>query len=284
MKRTVVLFVLCFYFLIGRADTVRIITLSSAITETVFGLGLGKFVVATDVTSVSPRAAAALPRVSKNRSMSAEGLMAFKPTVVLAIEGEVPPAVVKQVSKGGIKFVTLKQGFSVKGSLKFIQDVADGIGEPESGRLAVQRTKLSLDRTLEVVSKESKSKTKPRVLFIYARGTGTMSVAGKGSSIDAMMELAGGKNAVQEFSDFKPYTTEALVEANPDIILMFDFGASSIGGKEAILKLPGVRITEAGKYGRILVMNAALLVNFSTRLPEAIMELHTGMLDMMNLK
>lgn len=122
------------------------------------------------------------------------------------------------------------------------------------------------------------------MLFIYARGTGTMSVAGKGSSIDAMMELAGGKNAVQEFSDFKPYTTEALVEANPDIILMFDFGASSIGGKEAILKLPGVRITEAGKYGRILVMNAALLVNFSTRLPEAIMELHTGMLDMMNLK
>lgn len=264
-----------------KADADRIITLSSSITETVFGLGLGKSIVATDVTSVSPQAAAGLPRVSKNRSISAEGLIAFDPTIILAIEKEVPAAIVQQVRKAGIKFVILKADYSIKGSLKFIQDVADGLGRSELGQAAVQRTKLSLDRTLEMVGKAGKGKTKPKVLFIYARGTGTMSVAGKGSSLDAMIELAGGKNAVQEFSDFKPYTTESLVDANPDILLLFDFGASSIGGKEAILKLPGVRITEAGKYKRILVMNPSLLVNFSTRLPEAVMELHKGMWELM---
>lgn len=284
MKRVVVVWVCMLYMFAVKANSPRIITLSSSITETVYGLGLGKSVVATDVTSVSPKAAAALPRVSKNRSVSAEGILAFKPTIVLAIEGEVPTTVVQQIRKSGIKFVTLRQDYSVKGTFKFIQDIADALGETAEGRVVVERTRLSLDRILEVVVNEGKVGSKPSVLFIYARGTGTMSVAGKGSSLDAMIELAGGKNAIQEFSDFKPYTTESLVDANPDIILMFDFGVSSIGGKEAMLKLPGVRITEAGKHKRILVMNPSLLVNFSTRLPEAVMELHKGMVEMMNLR
>lgn len=258
----------------------RIITLSSAITETVYGLGLGSSVVATDVTSVSPKAAAALPRVSKNRSLSAEGIMAYRPTVVLAPEGDVPAAVLKHLREANIEVVLLKQEFSERGAYKFIQQVADAIGASEAGKTVVNRTKVTMKEIVSIVAKESAGKKKPKVLFIYARGTGTMSVSGKGSSLDAIIEMAGGKNAVQEFADFKPYTTEALVKANPDIILMFDFGVSSLGGKDAILKMPGVRLTEAGKHKRILSMNPSLLVNFSTRLPESVMALHQGFTEM----
>jgi len=240
--------------------------------------------IATDVTSISPKAAAALPRVSKNRSVSAEGLLSFKPTLVLANEGDVANAVIQQIRAAGVKFIAVKPDYSAAGALRYIQEVANGVGEPASGKALVSRTKISLDRTLELVKKENKGKAVPKVLFLYARGTGTMSVAGKGSSLDAMINLAGGKNAIQEFSDFKPYTTEALVQANPDIILLFDFGASSLGGEEAILKLPGMRITNAGKNDRILVMNASLLVNFSNRLPDAILELHRGFGKVMDSK
>lgn len=58
---------------------------------------------------------------------------------------------------------------------------------------------------------------------------------------------------------------------------MFDFGLSSLGGKEAILKLPGVRLTNAGKNKRIIQMNGPLLINFSNRLPEAIRKLNSAM-------
>lgn len=262
----------------------RIITLNSSLTETIYGLGLGDRMIATDVTSISPKAAAALPRVSKNRSVSAEGVLSFKPTLVLANEGDVANAVIQQIRAAGVKFVAVKSNYSATGALRYIQEVADAIGEPSLGKSLVSHTKISLDHTLALVKKENKGKAVPKVLFLYARGTGTMSVAGKGSSLDAMINLAGGKNAVQEFSDFKPYTTEALVQANPDIILLFDFGASSLGGKEAILKLPGMRITNAGKNERILVMNASLLVNFSNRLPDAILELHRGFGKVMDSK
>ncbi len=282
MRKWIYTIVLIFFGTSVFAKEQRIITLHSAITETVYGLGLGASMVATDVTSISPKAAAELPRVSKNRSVSAEGLIAFEPTVVLAMAGDVPSAVIQQLSKAGIRFVTIRQEFSSNGALKFIQDIADALEVSAIGKTVVGRTQLSLDRMVHTVKKETKGQQIPRVLFIYARGTGTMSVAGKGSSLDAIITLAGGKNAVQEFADFKPYTTEALVQANPDIILMFDFGVSSLGGRDAILKLPGVRITEAGKHGRILAMNGPLLVNFSTRLPEAIMQLHKAFVSAMD--
>lgn len=279
-------FFLVFSVLIAQlsfAKEQRIITLNSAITETVYGLGLGDKIVATDVTSISPQAAAALPRVSKNRSLSAEGIMAFRPTIVLAAEGDVSKTVQQHLRQAGIAVLLLKQEFTAKGAFRFIQDVADAVGESESGKLLVNRTKLSYDRVMGAVRESQQGKKAAKVLFIYARGTGTMSVAGKGSSLDGMISLAGAKNAVQEFADFKPYSTEALVQANPDVILLFDFGASSLGGKEAILKMPGVGLTTAGKQQRILTMNASLLVNFSTRLPEAIMELNKGINRMMEL-
>lgn len=248
----------------------RIITLSNAITETVYALEKGSSIVATDVTSISPKAAEELPRVSKNRSVSAEGLLAYKPSVVIAPEGDLPTAVIQQVKRAGVKIVTVKQEYSAKGALTFIQDIADAIDATATGKELVEKTRTDLTKAQSLVNKN----VSPKVLFIYARGTGTMSVAGKGSSLDAMISLAGGQNAVKEFADFKPYTTEALVSAKPDIILMFDFGMSSLGGKEAILKMPGVRITEAGKHKRILAMDPSLLINFSSRLPEAIIALH----------
>lgn len=256
------------------AQETRIVTLSSAITETVFALGMGRHVVATDVTSLSPKAAAALPRVSQNRAVSAEGILSFNPTIVLAPVKDVPSAVVQHLRQSGVQFVALRQEYSEKGAYRFIQDIAQALGAPEKGKAAIDRTKAAMARVNDMVKKNTAGKAKPKVLFIYARGAGAMSVSGKGSSLDALIELSGGKNAVQEFADFKPYTTEALVNANPDVILMFDFGVSSLGGKQAILKMPGMRLTEAGKKGRIVAMNPALLVNFSTRLPEAVALLH----------
>lgn len=269
-------FFLLLLVLFSDAAPKRIITLNSALTETVFALGFGSSVVAADVTSESPAAAAKLPKVSKNRSVSSEGLIRYRPDIVLAIEGEVPRAVIQQLGTAGIKFVAIRQQYSSKGALNFIQEVANALGEEDQGKALVNTTQKALQE-IELSIKKQPFATPPSVLFIYARGTGTMSVAGKGSSIDEIIKLAGAQNAVQEFADFKPYTTEALVSANPDIILMFDFGLSSLGGKEAMLKLPGVRLTNAGKNKRIIQMNGPLLINFSNRLPEAIRELNSAM-------
>lgn len=249
----------------------RIISLSSALSETVYALGKGNEIVAVDVTSEYPAAIKQKPRASRDRTFSLEGLLAFKPDLILTPPNELSYAVESKLKQLGVKVVTIKQEYSAKGAERFVKEVGQAIGLSKEGIALAQE----LDTRIKQVQGSLKSNnTKPKVLFIYARGVGLMSVAGKGSHIDALITLAGGRNAVQEFSDFKPYSTEALIKSNPDIILMFDFGASSLGGQNAVLNMPGVSLTNAGKNKRVITMDGPLLINFSTRLPQAIKELN----------
>lgn len=250
----------------------RIITLSSALSETTDALGLGSQIVATDVTSEYPAYIKQLPKVSKNRTFSVEGILMYRPDIVLAPENDMPKNILTQLKRMGIKVVTLKQEYSLQGAMKFILDVAAALQVKEKGDFLAKQ----VQQKMEVLKREM-HKTRERalkVLFIYARGAGNMTVAGKGSNMDAIIQLAGARNAVQEFADFKPYSTEALVKVNPDVILLFDFGASSLGGKTAILKMPGIQLTNAGRQKRIVEVDGPLMVNFSSRLPDAIKDLH----------
>ena len=250
----------------------RIITLSAALTETADALGFSKNIIAVDVTSIYPAYINKLPKVSNTRAVSAESLIAFTPDLVLAPEGSVSKEIQYQLRSAGISFVNIKQEYSVKGALSFIRAVAAALQVPQKGEVLARETGLKIDRALAGIKVTGKA---PKVLFIYARGTGTMMVAGRKSSLDAIITLAGGKNAVQEFDNFKPYTTEALIRTNPDMILMFDFGYNSLGGINSILKMPGVRQTTAGKNRKIVQMEASLLVNFSIRLDQAITALNS---------
>lgn len=250
----------------------RIITLSSALTETVDALGHGTQIVAVDVTSMYPAYISKLPKVSKDRAISAEGIISFSPDLVLAPENMISKSLESQLKSAGIRLVIIKQEYSPKGALTFIRQVSQAVGNPTKGEQLMRQTELKVTKALEGVKKNPKS---PKVLFLYARGTGIMMVAGKDTSIDAIIRTAGGKNAATGFSKFKPYSTESLINANPDIILMFDFGYKSLGGINSILKMPGVMLTNAGKNKKIVEMDGDLLVNFSVRLAEAISELNS---------
>lgn len=249
----------------------RIITLSGPLTETVDALGMGAQIVAVDVTSIYPAYINKVPKVSKDRAISAEGIISFSPDLVLTPENMISKAIQYQLASAGIKVIVIKQEYSPKGALSFIRAVAAALGTVQKGEELAKQTSTTVEQALAAVKKNPKS---PKVMFLYARGTGVMMVAGKETSLDAIIRLAGGKNAAQGFSKFKPYTTEALVNANPDIILMFDFGFKSLGGINSILKMPGVSLTNAGKNKRIVEMDGELLTNFSVRLGQAISQLN----------
>ena len=249
----------------------RIITLSSALSETVYALGKGGNIVAVDVTSEYPTAIKQKPRASRDRTFSLEGLLAFKPDLILTPPNQLAQTAESRLKQMGVKVVTIDQEYSIKGAERFMKEVGNAIGASK------EATALAKELVTKIRQVQATLKTgikKPKVLFIYARGVGLMSVAGKGRHIDAIITLTGGRNAVQEFYDFKPYSTEALIKANPDVLLLFDFGTSSLGGTNAILNMPGVSLTNAGKNKRVVSMDGPLLINFSTRLPQAMKELN----------
>ena len=116
----------------------------------------------------------------------------------------------------------------------------------------------------------------PKVLFIYARGAGRLMVAGANTSAAAIIEKAGGQNAIRSFEGFKTMTPESLIEAVPDVILMFSSGLASLDGKEGLGQIPGISQTPAYKNNRIIAMDGHYLTAFGPRVGQAALELARG--------
>jgi len=249
---------------------VRIVTVGGAATEIVYALGAENALVGTDTSSVYPEAAQKLPQVGYQRQLSAEGVLSLKPTLVVALPEAGPPAAVRQIEDAGIKVLRVNNESSAEGAKTKIRQIAEALNRREKGEELIRKLESDLADAEKIVRAKT---TKPRVVFIYSRGAGAAQVGGSNTPADAMIRMAGGVNAVTEFSEYKPLTPEALVAAQPDVILFPARGLQTIGGIEAVLELPGVRETPAGKNRRIVAVDDPLLLGFTPRLGEGVREL-----------
>jgi iron complex transport system substrate-binding protein len=241
----------------------RIVSLNGTVTEVVCALGFEKALAGVDVTSTYPATVQKLPKVGHNRNISAEPVLALQPNLVLATTNFLSPTVIEQLKATGVKTVVLQQEYSIAGTKKLIRAIAAALQATAKGEALCKQ--LEQQQQALQVSRQSK-----KVLFIYARGAGTLMVAGQDTPLDKIITLAGAENAAAGFKDFKPLTTEALVAANPDVILLFDSGLESIGGVKGLLQVPGILQTTAGKQQHIIAMDGQLLSGFGPRVIEAI--------------
>lgn len=253
---------------IAKTEKHRIISLNGAVTEIIAALGHEDDIVGVDVTSTYPESVKNNAKdLGHVRSISIEGLMALKPTLILATDKDISPELLEKIKASGVQVEVYNQEFTPEGTKNLIADVAKTLN---NNSYQLLQDKVDADLTkIPALEKETK------VLFIYARGAGTLMVAGAKTPVDKVIELAGAKNAITEFEDFKPLTPEALIKGNPDVILMFDSGLGSLGGPQGVLKIQGVSQTNAGKNKRIITMDGGLLSGFGPRVGEAALELNS---------
>jgi iron complex transport system substrate-binding protein len=114
-------------------------------------------------------------------------------------------------------------------------------------------------------------------MFLYVRGGGTQLIGGQGSVADAMIQAAGGIDAgtAAGIVYFMPVTAEAIVAAQPEIILLPESGVESIGGLSAVMDIPGVAETPAAKNDKVLVYDDLLLLGMTPRTGDFLQELVT---------
>lgn len=251
----------------GFAKTLRIVSANGTLSEILVGLGLEKQIVGVDVTSTYPVSLEKLPKIGHNRSIAAEGILALNPDVIIYTDQSMlSPAVVKQLSSSGKKLIEFKHEYSREGAIKLIREV----GAYFNAHAQAEKMVGALQADLAKIPAPANPK---KLLFIYARGTGTLMVSGTGTSLDKMFALAGHKNAVSGFTEFKPLTAESLIVANPDVLVLFSSGLESLEGMDGLLKVPGVANTNAGKNRKIVTMDGQFLTGFGPRLGKAAIEL-----------
>lgn len=252
-------------------DSARIVSVNGTTSEILAGLGLEDKIVGVDVASTYPESLSSIPQIGHSRKLSSEGILALNPTMVIGTKKDVSPEIAEILSSAGVNLMLFEQEFSVEGSKHLIRSIADSLGIHNKGDSIIQILKNDLEQINIQKYKDQKSK----VLFIYARGTGTMMVAGEDTPIQKIIELAGAENAVSGFTDYKPLTAEALVAANPDVILLFDSGLKSLGGIPGLLEVQGIKETKAGKNKKFIEMDGQFLTGFSPRLGKALQEFST---------
>lgn len=254
----------------AHAEEARIVSVGGSTTEIVYALGAGDNLVGVDSTSLYPSIATDLPDIGYVRQLSAEGLLSLNPDLILAGAEAGPAAALEQSASAGVEIVKLEEGFSPEEVYAHIATVGAALGREEEAANLAETLKADIEQALGEVAAVS---SKPRVLFMLQAGRGPMLVSGRHTAADAMIELAGGVNAVTEFDGYKPFSPEAATVAAPDIILMTDQTVEALGGTEKILADASLAPTPAAQNGRLVTMDALYLAGFGPRLGHAILDL-----------
>ncbi len=259
-------------------DVSRIVPLWGSLSELVFALGLGNRVVGRD-SSATFGEVADLPLVTTGHDISAESVLSLRPTLVLAHEDAGPPEALEQLRAAGVPVLVVETPTSVDAIGARMRALGTALGVPEAGAELAASTDAELAAVQRTVPADAEA---PRVGFLYVRGgAGVYLLGGPGSGADSMVAAAGGRDAGTAIGldeAFTPLTSEALVAAAPDVLLVTTSGLASVGGIDGLLELAGVAQTPAGQARRIVAVEDALLYSFGARTPDAlttlIAELH----------
>jgi iron complex transport system substrate-binding protein len=215
--------------------------------------------------------AADLPLVTVNgHDLSAEAILELNPSVVLADASIGPPEVFEQLEAAGIPVVMLDELQTIDDVAPHIRSVAAALGVTDAGERLVARTESDIQAAIASIHPPADP---PSIAFLYLRGpAGIYLITGTGAGPDAMIEAIGARDAGTELgvTGFKPITSEALISAAPDVILVLTDSLASVGGVDGLLAIPGVAQTPAGEQRRIVDMDDGVLLNFGTRTGAAI--------------
>jgi len=252
----------------------RLVAIGGAVTEIVYALGAADRLVAVDSTSRYPAPATRLPDIGYLRALSAEPILALKPDLIVHAEDAGPPEAMAQLRADGVPLVAIPDAPTVDGVEAKIRATADALGHEDAADALVERLRRELAAARAGIDADA---ARPRVVFVMQFEAGSMLAAGRGTAADAIIELAGGINVGADFTSYKPLGAESLLAARPDVVVTVDRAMAGYTDAAEVLALPALRLTPAAAAGRLVVMDALLLLGFGPRLGEAVANLASAL-------
>ena len=245
-------------------DASRITIAGGSLTEIVYLLGQENRLVAVDITSNYPKEAKELPSIGYVRALSAEGVLSLSPTLILGEDDTGPAAVMEQLSRVGIQIEIIPEENTTNGIIRKVKCVAEILGVDS----------ITKDKTLNDLNADAKElrlfteinkKEPPKVMFILSMESGSPTVGGVDTSAHGLIKMTGAINVMDSFEGWKPVSTEAIIQAKPDFILISERGLNSFGSIEKLGKHPSLVFTPAAKKNNIIAMDGMAMLGFGPR-------------------
>lgn len=249
----------------------RIVVAGGSLTEIIYALGAGDEVVGVDQTSSYPETVSQLPQIGYWKLLNIEGILSLNPTLFITWQDSEPSTIFKQVQDAKVKLLTLQRiPSNIEQLTKNIQLIAKQLNRLEPAQRLIADIQQKIAAIENRVSHQSQ---KVRVIFLLSIGNNM--VAGKNTVADAIITLAGGENIAQHDS-YRTYSTEALIETNPDVIVMTSQSVQKLGGLDNLTKIAGIEQTHAWKNHHIVTIDQAFILGMGPRITQAVEILYNG--------
>ncbi len=253
----------------------RYVVISPIYNEIIWALGAQSTVVGIDLSTTYPPEVKNVQTVGYHRALSAEGILSLHPTAIIHDNNIGPPQVVQQLQQLNIPMKTFTaKNDSFDGTKALIREMGAYFHKEARAEELCNTMDTQRAASLEKVKQYTDH---PRVAVIhFGRASNVYLVVGKGGGGDGggvsqMIELAGGEMAVENRGMQRMESPEIIAQANPDVVLLTDYGYDRLGGSlDQIKALPGVATSNAAKNNRIFRIEENVLNYFGPRSGENI--------------
>jgi iron complex transport system substrate-binding protein len=257
------------------AKAERLVVISQIYNEIIWTLGANEHVVGVDYSSTYPPDVKKVQTVGYHRALSAEGILSLQPTAIIHDNNIGPPQVVEQLKSLNIPMKTFTaKNDSVDGTKALIREMGAYFHKEDRAEEMCRNLDAQLAASLERVKQYTE---RPRVVVIhFGRASNVYLIVGRGGGGDGgaanqLIEWAGGQMAIDARGMQRMASPEIIAQANPDVILVTDFGYDRLEGSlDQIKALPGVATSNAAKNNRIYRIEENELMYFGPRSGENI--------------
>ncbi len=253
-------------------NEVRVVCISKQYSEIIYALGAEEDIVAVDVSSTYPPEIKELPTIGYHRALSAEAILAMKPTMILEDNNIGPEHVVKQLQD--LKIPMKQFGHyenTIAGTDSLIREIGRYFDKKETAEKLCAKLDDDMTRALKNTDLFSFN---PKVLVIhFGQANNIYLVMTKKSNAGQLIEWAGGTMAVDGERGMTQLSPEIVAQSDPDIILLTDFGYDRLGSTEQVASLPGISSTRAFQNNKIYRVEEHDMVYFGPRTGENVLKL-----------
>ena len=255
------------------AERIIAVDMSGSLAQTVWGLGLGDRLVGRDISTTFP-GTEDLPVVTgTGHAISPESVLSLRPDIIIT-DGTVGPIdVMLQLRQAGITVVFIQVPPGIGQAADQARRVAEVFGLAAEGESLSSRIQSEIDDVVSTIRANTPTapEDKLRIMFLYLRGSsGIYYLFGNESGAGDLIEALGGIDVAGEigWAGLRPVTDEALIAANPDLILVMTGGLTSVGGVEKLVQeKPAIGLTKAGQQRRFVDMADSEILGFGPRTP-----------------